>query len=139
MSAHNTTTEFLGFTQSTRNYYRLPNSRFDLWAWVRDRLNPSRIDGFRVRRDDAAHALLQKTSIPSIALPLPAPTISPYCLNGPSSQQWMTTHFRSAITGAVRRVLENVERLRLVAEARDETVIKTSICTGRRKATENNQ
>lgn len=69
MSAHNTTTEFLGFTQSTRNYYRLPNSRFDLWAWVRDRLNPSRIDGSRVRRDDARSSSENLDSFDSFAPP----------------------------------------------------------------------
>ncbi len=36
---------FSGFAQPRDNYYRLPNAWFDIWAWVRDRLNTSRLDG----------------------------------------------------------------------------------------------
>lgn len=44
MSAYQTN-RFPGFEQPTRNYYRLPNTWFDLWAWVKEQRNASRLDG----------------------------------------------------------------------------------------------
>ena len=49
MSTHSETS-FLGFEHPQKNYFRLPNNWFDLWAWVRTHLTvigrkPSRLDG----------------------------------------------------------------------------------------------